>query len=1114
MAHLRLSFLDTFQVWLGQQPITQFRSNNGRGLLLFLALQAERPFSRDVLATLFWPGDVEKVANNNLRQILYRLRKALGDLETKAEPYLLVTRQTVQFNPHSDFSLDVHQFLQTLEQGDLETAVAHYPGDLLPGFTCNSLQFEDWLRQERERLHQLAMETMAEVSQRYVQNGRFEQAQVVLRKQLALEPWHEVAHRQLMRVLALMGNRGAALAQYELCREQLWEELGVEPVAKTETLFEEIKVGRYGRLAEAAPALANHNLPTQTTPLIGRKLELQQLSELLKDRKQRLVTIVGSGGMGKTRLALALAGQPRLYGNPQHGVYFVPLAPLNDPAQIVPALADALNFSLSSDEQQRSHKQQLFDFLHQKEMLLVFDNFEHLLTGANLISELLQSAPKMQIVTTSRERLQLQEEQVYPLQGLSFPETALGEVSLQSEEMQRYTAVQLFMQTAQRVQPHFKIQNEEFSSLIRICHLLNGMPLAVELAAGWADMLPLAEIVDEIKQSIDFLETDVRNMPERHRSMRAVFDASWQRLNADERSIFAQLTVFQGGFTRQAGQAVTGASLRLLGRLVNKSLLHYDHTRQRYQVHELLRQYGAERLAVGGDGKTAVYHQHSSYYLTLLHQQTANLKSQHQQTALAEIEVELGNIRTAWHWAIVHSAFDHLSQAMDALRLFYAWKGLYQASEEAAKEIIAALPNPTTHTEQRLAAKAFTWQAAVCRAKGANELGQTLLERGNSLLHTLAAENIDVRPEQIETLLLAGQWVSDTDYKQAQTMYQQAYEISEAWGNTWYQAQSLRYWGMIEYSLGQYVTAENRLQQALTLAQQTGDGRLQARILDELSQLAAQLAQFEKAEQYVRQSYTIYDSFSDPLSLALGTGKLGIILVFAGKFTESESLLNQSFDFFQDSGNENMLAQSYIRLGVAQTYVGKLPEAHTSMTEGLQLYRHLSNNGMAGWALWGLGEVLLALAEYEKAQQAFAESVVLLEQARYLDKASWSLGLQGLATSFLDKGDEARYLLQQGLKAGSEVREYLSMLTSVAGTALLYSQNDKLERAAELYGLMNRYPFFAIPNQGWPARFNEQIRPLLSQLPVEKVQAAQARGQQLDLWQTAVSLHNELTDLG
>ena len=248
MARLTLAFLDTFQVTLDSQPITRFRSSKNRGLLVYLALQSDRPFPREVLATLFWPEESESNARNNLRQSLYQLRKVLGDLKSPDQPYLLVTRQTVQFNADSDFVLDANHFLQSIDRGELEAAVDVYYGDLLPGFTCDSLQFEDWLRHEREQLHHAALEAMFAVTEDHLQSGQLDQAQAVARRQLALEPWREPAYRQLMQAYALAGDRGSALAQYEVCREILWDELGVEPTAETVALYESIKVGDHGTI--------------------------------------------------------------------------------------------------------------------------------------------------------------------------------------------------------------------------------------------------------------------------------------------------------------------------------------------------------------------------------------------------------------------------------------------------------------------------------------------------------------------------------------------------------------------------------------------------------------------------------------------------------------------------------------------------------------------------------------------------------------------------------------------------------------------------------------------------------------------------------------------------
>ncbi|MCA9969327.1 MAG: hypothetical protein KC425_03880, partial [Anaerolineales bacterium] len=310
MSRLTLSVLGTFQAISAEQPITHFRSANNQGLLVYLALQSDRPHARELLAALFWPEEAEANARNNLRQSLYQLRKLLGDLATSAQPYLLVTRQTVQFNPASDFKLDVQQFLQAVDAGDLETAVALYPGDLLPGFPCGSREFEAWLRQMRESLHTLALETMLVAARDCLRHGRYAQAQALARQQLALEPWREQAHRQLMEALVLAGDRANALQQFALCRSVLWEELGIAPAPETAALFADIQAGRIGAVTAAEtirpPLKIRHNLPAFTTELVGRELEIAQIGQLLTQDRQRLVSIVGPGGMGKTRVGVAV----------------------------------------------------------------------------------------------------------------------------------------------------------------------------------------------------------------------------------------------------------------------------------------------------------------------------------------------------------------------------------------------------------------------------------------------------------------------------------------------------------------------------------------------------------------------------------------------------------------------------------------------------------------------------------------------------------------------------------------------------------------------------------------------------------------------------------------
>jgi predicted ATPase/DNA-binding CsgD family transcriptional regulator len=401
-----------------------------------------------------------------------------------------------------------------------------------------------------------------------------------------------------------------------------------------------------------------HNLPYQTTPFIGRDAELDELAHILKSPEVRLVTILAPGGMGKTRLALEAAEQ-QLY-NFLNGVFFVPLQPLEEVEQIVPVIAQHTGFQFAQDE--RSLKQQILDYLRGKKLLLVVDNWEHLLDGAPLISEIIQAAPEVKVLATSREKLNLSGETVYALRGMQFPSWETPEDAL------RYDAVKLLVQAARRVRPDFAVTQDNLDYVARVCRLTEGMPLGILLATGWLDVLSLERIAEEIQKNVDFLETEMRDVPERQRSIRAIFEAAWERLTPSEQQVFMKLTVFRGGCTPEAAEAVTGAGLRTLQTLVNKALVLRTKT-GRYDIHELLRQYGYEQLEASGS-MADVLRQHSLYYANFLHEREDDLKGKRQMPATDEIEAELDNIRQAWYQALEDEDIARIGQSGFSLKSY------------------------------------------------------------------------------------------------------------------------------------------------------------------------------------------------------------------------------------------------------------------------------------------------------------------------------------------------------------------------------------------------------------------------------------------------------------
>ena len=545
-AELALSLLGTVAITLGGERVSGQMPAKSQALLCYLAATGRR-HSREKLAGLLWGDKPEARANASLRKALSSLRGVFGNA-------LIISRQTVAFNRESAYWLDVEVFETAVAEGApakeelqaLREAVDLYRGEFLEGFSIRQAPgFEEWVLGERERFRQLVIQTLQRLSEAYAVRGEVDAGIEYTNRLLVLEPWQEEAHRQLMTLLARSGQQTAALAQYETCRRTLAEELGVEPLPETQALYHRLKTRR-----ETAP----HNLPTQITPFVGRQNELAQIADYLSRDDCRLLTLIGMGGIGKTRLALQAAGQA--LDAFDHGVYFISLAGISSAEFLVPTIIEVLEYPQSGAADPKS---QLLNYLKQQEMLLVLDNFEHLFSssggdgsGPKLVLEMVRVAPKLKLLVTSRERLNLQAEWLLTLEGLPYPpaEAGFGE--------ETFEAVELFVQSAQRVRPGFSLPGE-WPEVVRICRLLEGMPLGIELAATWVSMMSCAEIAQELSRGLDLLSTTLHDLPARHKSLEAVFDHSWQLLSEPERDLFKKLSVFQGGFSRQAAKEVAGA---------------------------------------------------------------------------------------------------------------------------------------------------------------------------------------------------------------------------------------------------------------------------------------------------------------------------------------------------------------------------------------------------------------------------------------------------------------------------------------------------------------------------------------------------------------------------
>ena len=411
-----------------------------------------------------------------------------------------------------------------------------------------------------------------------------------------------------------------------------------------------------------------YNLPAQPTSFIGREPEIAEIVGVLNDVNCRLLTLLGPGGIGKTRLSIESIDRLTT-SRFEHGIFYVPLAPLTSADDIVTTVIGVLGIMIGD---KGTPQEELVKFLTQRNLLLVMDNFEHVLDGADLVADILNVAPDVKILVTSREALNLQQEWVWQVKGMRFPENTT------LDDIDQYSALKLFLDRARRVQHNFSAVDNQ-ACAIRICQLVDGMPLAIELSASWLKTLSCHDIISQIEHGIDFLSTRTRDITERHRSIRAVFDHSWNLLSLDERAVFSRLSVFRGGFTRDVAEKVATADLLTLSRLVEKSMVRRDET-GRYDVHELLRQYAEEKLDAIGD-KDRTISAYTAFFSEFMREHTIDIKGRRQLEGLNEIEADWDNIVAAWYRALRIINYEALNNMMEGLALYCDMRAHYQLGE-------------------------------------------------------------------------------------------------------------------------------------------------------------------------------------------------------------------------------------------------------------------------------------------------------------------------------------------------------------------------------------------------------------------------------------------------
>jgi predicted ATPase/DNA-binding SARP family transcriptional activator len=887
-------------------------------LLAYLAVH-DHWVARDELTRLLWPDSDPETARGNLRQLVYRTRKMAW------APTLEVERSQLRWRDGSD----VHSFRRAYQAGRWEEALASYQGDLLSGFEdFEAEEFSAWLDLERGHLNALWREAAQNQAAQLQQAGRFDEAAKVLERILHSDPLAEDVLCEYLQTARQSGRRDRALELYRNFAKLLNEELGLEPRAETRQLVE---VLRSSAATAHTPqptdnALPPSRLPLSATRFVGRKTELEWLETKLTTPGVQVLSLVGPGGIGKTQLALELV---RRFA--RRGV-FVSLVGHDAGRSLAPAVAEALGLVLPGQVEAES---ELKGLLEGQTLLVVLDNVEQVIEEARLLATRLEALGGVQLLFTSRVRLGLANEHSLEVGGLNFPSP--GEALRVAAES--YDAVRLLLETMRRVNPDAEQSSAEQAEAVRICQGVAGVPLALVLAGSWARLLTLAEIADELEKNLDFLAGSVRGLPERHGGMRAVFEHSWNLLSEAQREVLAGLSVFRGGFDRSTASAVTGASNLVLLELLDSSLLRrVGGETNRFDLHELVRQYAQEKLETGLHHAATVRQKHAEWFLTW----TEGIKLRKQKG------LELA------HW------MRRVEQDYDNLRAVFAW-----AEREGQTETTVRLARPL---QPFWRARGYSNEGRGWLKRALNQLGSL---RGTAL-HAIALAEIGELSRNLG------------DMGTCAAAHHEALDIARAADDYDSLTYALNGLAIVAYNQGDYALAHQHYEEVLALAQQQGDMAFVARVLYNIALTYHNEGDLQAALQNYQESLALRTESGDTFLHAFTLRALGDLSHHFGDHVAAQHYLEQSLELAIAIGDRDLILGTHVMLGKLAFHQANYGAAHAYFRQALHTSRLNQYHDNVPGLLEGIAALIATVGQHQVAAKLLGQAEVLRETSQIL----------------------------------------------------------------------------------------------------------------------------------
>ena len=854
MSQLRLSLFGPPDVVLDDKTVI-FNTRHALALLIYLVI-TKRNHQRDSLATLLWPESGQSQARTLLRGSLHDIKQSL-----KGE-WINATRETLGINPEVDFWVDVNEFRRLIHEcrshghadgevclkciGPLRGAVDLYTDSFLTGFTLvNSVNFDNWQLSESEDLSFLMENAIEGLVIGLKSHGDHTRAIRYARRWLKLDNMNEAAHRELIDLYGRSGHRSAALKQYDECVRILEDELSISPDDTTVEVFENIKKnnGR-SRLSPYHRRLygATNNLPVQATSFIGREREKDEIKNLVS--QGRLLTLTGAGGSGKTRLCIEVASD--LVDNYEDGVWFVELASITDPDFVAPAIAKVLDVA---DFGARSMLENLKSYLQKKELLLVLDNFEHLIIAAPIVTDLLGFCDRLKVLSTSREALRLEGEieyQVLPMRLLG--EADAGEIKLDSKKGES-DAIRLFVERATAVSSRFTLNEENFDAVTELCERLDGLPLAIELAAAGLSTYQPRQILQRLREHLPVLARGPRNLPERQQTLEGAIGWSYDLLDEGERALFRRLSVFAGGCTVEAAEVVCagkkGTALVIdvfndLRKLHEKSLLRRETSQSgsRFMMLETVREYALRKL--GESGESDITKQlHLEFFLQLTEESERMVCGPDDVIYMQYIASELDNIRAAIDFAKYNDAEKAL-RISGALGEYWRMAGLLS---EGRERLESALERDEP-IQAIVKAKAASWASYLAGMQGNTNRAVELCEYALAL-----SRKAGDKQAILWALTPLGFWLAKSgQLEQSLITCKESVALARKIGDRYYLIRSISNLTHALLLMEEFVPAQTVNLEGLSIARDLGSKSLEALLIAGRALIEFQRKDFRQAE--------------------------------------------------------------------------------------------------------------------------------------------------------------------------------------------------------------------------------------------------------------------------